>query len=165
MITDLLSETIKSNIRIISVPANSKLENLVPHLKPPENNFADIDVCFIAVGHNNLDTVVGQFMTLYKAMIVALRNHKIGMYIFVFSVLPLGPRPDLYRFAQVKSAQVKEVFNRKQSTSYINFYQELAIRGRIPPEYIRAHRLSLTGIRKLFLTMSRAIQMERNLQL
>ena len=74
LITDLLSETIKSNVRIISAPANSTLENLVPHLKLPENNFSDIDICFIAVGHNDLDTMVGQFMVLYKAMIICLEE-------------------------------------------------------------------------------------------
>ena len=97
LITYLLSENIKSNVRIMSVPANSKLENLVPHfLKLPENNFSNIDMCFIAIGHNDLDTMVEQFMTLYKAMIVALQNHKMGMLIYVISVLPLRPRPDLY---------------------------------------------------------------------
>ena len=165
LITDLLSESINTNIRLITVPANSKLENLIPHLKPPENDFKNIDVCFVAVGHNNLDTVVGQFMTLFKQLVNTLRVHKSTMFIYVVSVLPMGPHTELYKYAQVKSSQIKDVFNRKQHMCYINFYQELAVRGRIPPELIRAHRLSLLGMKVLFCVMSKVIQFEQDLQL
>ena len=91
LITDLLSESINTTVRLITVPANSKLENLVPHLKPPENDFKNIDVCFVTVGHNDLDTVVGQFMTLFKQLVNALRVHKSTMFIYMVFVLPMGP--------------------------------------------------------------------------
>ena len=147
------------------MPVNSKLENLVPHLKLPENDFRNIDVCFVAVGHNDLDTIVGQFMTLFKQLVNALCIHKSTMFIYVVSVLPMGPHTELYKYAQVKSSQIKDVFNCKQHMCYTNLYQELVVRGRIPPEFIRGHRLSLLRMKSLFHVMSKAIQFERDLQL
>ena len=162
---DLLSESMNTNIRLITVPANSKLETLVPHLKLLENDLRNSDVCFVAEGHNNLDTVLGQFMVLYKQLVNALHVHKLTMFIYVISVLPIGPHTELYRYAQVKSSQVKDMFNRKQHMSYVNFYQEIVVHGRILPEFIRAHRLSLLGMKSLFQVMSKAIHFKKDLQL
>ena len=83
-------------------------------MKLPENDLRKIDVCFVGVGHNDLDTVLGQFMTSYKQLVNTLHVHKPTMFIYVISVLLMGPHTELYCYAQVKSLQVKDVFNRKQ---------------------------------------------------
>ena len=144
---DLLGENVHTTVRISYVPNQDKIADITEYINPGVKDFSDIEICIIAVGYHDLKTRLGQFISDYKKLINALRVHNSKMFLFVLSVLLIGPRADLDNFASLKSKQLKkENFNRKPGISYVNSFAYLSIQGEILPEFLHNHKLNRGGI-------------------
>ena len=157
ILTDLFGEDIMTNVRVLYVPNSDRIDNITSHIGPESKNFTDIDICFIAVGHHDLHTRLGQFIQDFKKLINALRVHNAKMFLFIMSVLPIGANQELHKFAVIKSQQLKENFNKKPGISYVNLFSSLSIQGEIPPEFLRNYKLNRGGIKRFFNVASKAI--------
>ena len=157
ILMDLFSEDISTNVRVLYVPNSDRIDDIISHIGPESKNFMDIDICFILVGHHDLHTRLGQFIQDFKRLINTLRIHNLKMFLFNMSVLPIGTNQELHKFAVIKSQQLKENFNKNPGISYVNLFSSLSIQGKIPPEFLRNHRLNRGGIKRFFNVASKAI--------
>ena len=157
ILTDLFGEDISANVHVLYIPNSDKIEDITGHIRPGSKDFSQIDICFVSVGHHNLHTWLGQFIRDFKCLLNALRVHNSKMFLFIMSVLPIGPNPELHKFAVIKSQQLNENFNKKPDISYVNLFSSLSIQGEIPPEFLRNHKLNKGGIKYFFNKASKAI--------
>ena len=109
------------------------------------------------MGHHDLKTRLGQFISDNKRLVNALRVHNSSMLLFVMSVLPIGEDTSLHKFAALKSQQIKENLGRKPGMVYIHFYANLSIQGEIPPppEFLRNYKLNRLGIKRFYNVMNK----------
>ena len=157
ILTDLFGEDISTNCHVLYFPLNDMLGDIVKHIGPGTKDFSHINVCCVAVGHHDLETRLGEFVSNYRRLVTALRNHNAYMHLFVMSVLPVGPDATLHKYASLKSQQVKDHFGRKPGITYVNLYASLNIQGEIPPEFLRNHKLNRSGIKRFFSVFSRSL--------
>ena len=157
VLTDLFSENMDTNVRILYVPNQDKIVDITEHINPGAKDFSDIEICIISVGQHDLETRLGQFISDYKKLINTLRVHNSKMYLFILSVLPIGPRQDLHKFTSLKSQQLKENFNRKPGMGYVNSFANLSIQGEILPEFLRNYKLNRGCMKRIFQVASKAI--------
>ena len=157
IITDLFGEDILTNVRVLYVPNSDRIDDITSHIGPESKNFTDIDICFIAVGHHDLHTRLGQFIQDFKRLINALHVHNSKMFLFIMSILPIGANQDLHKFAVIKSQQLQENFNKKPGIAYVNLFSSLSIQGEIPPEFLRNYKLNRGGIKRFFTVASKAV--------
>ena len=150
VLTDLFGENVDTNIRILYVPNQDKIADITEHINPGAKDFSDIEICIISVGQHDLETRLGQFILDYKKLINAVRVHNSKMYLFILSVLPIGPRQDLHKFASLKSQQLKENFNRKPGMGYVNSFANVSIQGEILPEFLRNYKLNNGRYEEIF---------------
>ena len=143
VLTDLFGENMDTNVRILYVPNQDKIANITEHINPGAKDFSAIEIYIISMGQHDLETRLGQFISDYKKLINALRVHNSKMFLFILSVLLIGPRADLYKSASLKSQQPKENFNKKPGMGYVNLFTNLSIQGEILPEFLRNHKLKL----------------------
>ena len=99
ILTDLFREDVATNVRVLYVPNSDKIDDISSHIRSGTKDFSIIRICFMAVGHHDLKTRLGLFILDFKKLINALRVHNSNMYLFLMSVLPIGPRADLHKFA------------------------------------------------------------------
>ena len=157
VITDLFGEDVGTNCRILYVPNKDQIGDIADHIGPGDKDFSEIKVSVLAVGHHDLKTRLGQFISDYKRLVNALRVHNSNMLLLVMSVLPIGEDTSLHKFAALKSQQIKENFGRKPGMTYINFYANLSIQGEIPPEFLRNFKLNRLGIKRFFNVMNKQL--------
>ena len=157
ILTDLFGEDISTNVRVLYVLNSDRIDNITSHIGPGSKNFMDIDICFIAMGHHNLHTRLGQFIQDFKKLINTLHVHNAKMFLFIMSVLPVRANQELHKFAVIKSQQLKENFSKKPGISYVNLFSSLSIQGEIPPEFLRNHKLNRGGIKRFFNIASKAL--------
>ena len=119
ILTDLFGEDVSTNVRVLYVPNSERIEDIAGHIRPGSKDFSHIQICFIAVGHHDLQTRLGQFISDYKKLFNALHVHNSKMYLFLMSVLPISPRAKLHKFTVLKSQQLKENFNKRPGISYL----------------------------------------------
>ena len=103
ILTDLFGEDVSTSMKVLYVPNKDKINNKGGHIRSGAKEFSMIKICCVAVGQYDLQTRLGQFILDYKKLINALRVHNSKMYLFLMSVLPIGPRSDLHKFAVLKS--------------------------------------------------------------
>ena len=100
---------------------------------------------------------LGQFSRDYCKLVNALQIHNLDRKLFMMSILPIGPDPNLHKFVSIKSQQIKEFFGQKPGIIYVNLYVALNIQGEIPPEFLRGFHLNRTGIKRFFNVFSKAL--------
>ena len=157
ILTDPFGKDVSTNIRVLYMPNSDRIEDIAGHIRPGSKDFSHIQICFIAVGHHDLQMRFGQFISDYKQLINALRVHNSKMYLFLMSVLPIGLRSDLHKFVVLKSQQLKDNFKRRPSISYLNLYTNLSIQGEIPPEFLRNFKFNKGRIKHFFALASKAL--------
>ena len=157
ILTDLFGEDISTNVRVLYILNSDRIDNITSHIGPESKNLMDIDICFIAVGHHDLHTRLGQFIQDFKKLINALRVHNAKMFLFIMSVLPIGANQELHKFVVIKLQQLKENLNKKPSISYVILFSSLSIQGEIPPEFLRNYKLNRGGIKRFFNVASKVI--------
>ena len=107
VLMDLFGENVDRNVRILYVINQDKIADITEHINPGAKDFSDVEICIISMGQHDLETRLGQFILDYKKLINVLRVHNSKMYLFILSVLPIGPRTDLYKFTCFKISTIE----------------------------------------------------------
>ena len=154
LFTDCFGEEIQTNTTFFYVPHGDKLTKSghVVQRNKHTNDLSHIQVAVLALGHNDIRTLLGPFMCEYKKIIKSLLEHNSNMFIIMCSVLPLGPDENQsWHFAYVKTQSLITQLCRKQSVAFYSSFDSLNVNRVIPAEFQRSGKLVGMGV-KLFMS-------------
>ena len=148
LFADCFAEHFDTNCTFFFVPSTHKIATSIEVVQKGlhKNDLSNIQVAVLALGHNDIRTLLGGFMTDYKRIIKALQEHNPNMVIICTSILPLGPDEESsWHFAYVKTTNIINQITKKPNVSYYNSFESLQVGRVVPPDYQRNGKLVGAG--------------------